>query len=225
MNQLFDQSSPLVRSVMWIGNVLLLNFLWLVTSIPVFTIGASTTAMYSTVYNSMRFHRDDVFHGFFGAFKKNFKQATLPWLCFLALAVIFSFDISILKGIANNGYTWGNLYVLLYVVLVAEMVYWFYTVAYCARFKNTVKACLLNSFIILYRHFLTTIVILLVITAAVVLVYIIPYTIFAVPLLMIYSITYFIERAFRKEMTDEQRESEKAREREAIQIWNQQYKP
>jgi uncharacterized membrane protein YesL len=222
MNPLFDQNSPLVRAVMWIGNVLLLSFLWAVTSIPVFTIGASTTALYSTVYNSMRFHRDSVFHGFFGAFKKNFKQATLPWLCFLALAVIFVFDISILKGVANNGNTWGNLYVLLYVVLVVELVYWFYTIAYCARFKSTIKACLLNSLIILYRHFLITIVILLIITAAVVLVYVIPYTIFtAAPVLMIYSMTYFIEHAFRKEMTDEQRESEKAREREAIQIWNQ----
>lgn len=49
-----------------------LNFLWLICSLPIITIGASTTAVY---YTAMRMARDDegyIAKDFFHSFKENF---------------------------------------------------------------------------------------------------------------------------------------------------------
>ena len=49
MNQLFGAQSPLMIAVRKILDVLLLNFLWIIVSIPVVTVGASTAACTPTL--------------------------------------------------------------------------------------------------------------------------------------------------------------------------------
>lgn len=44
MNRLFGMDSPLMVALMKIGDLLCLSVLWLVFSLPIFTIGASSTA-------------------------------------------------------------------------------------------------------------------------------------------------------------------------------------
>ena len=46
MNQIFQDNSPLVIGVKKVLDIVLLDVLWLLTSIPVVTIGMSTTAFY-----------------------------------------------------------------------------------------------------------------------------------------------------------------------------------
>ena len=63
----------------FLGNMIALNILWLVTSLPIVTIGASTTAMY---YTALKLHKDKdvtVWKAFFHSFKQNFMQATAIW--------------------------------------------------------------------------------------------------------------------------------------------------
>ena len=61
------------------------SILWVICCIPVFTIGASTTALYYTVHKSIRGDRGYTTRTFFGAFRDNFKAATLPYLIWLAV--------------------------------------------------------------------------------------------------------------------------------------------
>lgn len=57
-----------------------------------FTIGASTTALYYTVHKSIRGDRGYTTRTFFGAFRDNFKAATLPYLIWLAVMIILGCD-------------------------------------------------------------------------------------------------------------------------------------
>lgn len=69
-----------------------LNFLWLICSLPIITIGASTTAVY---YTAMRMTRDDegyITKDFFHSFKENFLQATGVWLIVLAFFGMICFN-------------------------------------------------------------------------------------------------------------------------------------
>ena len=73
-------------------DVLIVNLLWFFLSIPIFTIGASTTAMY---YVTLKLARDDdgyTIRSFFKSFKENFKQATIIWMIFLITGVVLGFD-------------------------------------------------------------------------------------------------------------------------------------
>lgn len=74
----------------FLGKIILLNILWMVTSLPVITVGASTTAMY---YVALKLHKDgdvNVFREYFHSFKQNFLQATAAWAVLAILgAVVF----------------------------------------------------------------------------------------------------------------------------------------
>ena len=50
-----------------------LCILWTVFSLPVFTLGAATTALYYVVHKSLRGNRGYVWKGFWYFFKSNFK--------------------------------------------------------------------------------------------------------------------------------------------------------
>lgn len=66
------------------GNICTLNVLWLICSIPVITIGASTTALYSVMLKVINKEEGPILRSFFSAFKSNFKQATAAWLIVVA---------------------------------------------------------------------------------------------------------------------------------------------
>ena len=69
-----------------------LNLLWFVCSIPVFTIGAATTALY---YASLKVVRDEDSHVgamFFRSFRENFRQATQIWLILLGVGLFLGAD-------------------------------------------------------------------------------------------------------------------------------------
>lgn len=72
-----------------VGDLLLVNLLFVVCSLPVVTIGASATAMYY-VLGRIRRQEGTVTKDFFRSFRENFRQATLYWgaLLLVALAVL-----------------------------------------------------------------------------------------------------------------------------------------
>ena len=78
----FNYDNPVWRFIGKFWDVLVINFLWIICSIPIVTIGSSTTAMY---YVTLKLARDEdgyTIQSFFKSFKENFKQATAIWLIF-----------------------------------------------------------------------------------------------------------------------------------------------
>ena len=85
-----DKPSPLISVLDTLGSLFTLNLLFLLFSLPVVTIGASVTAMYTVTLRMIDKREGKVFAGFWGAFKKNFKKATIIWmLILLALVSLF----------------------------------------------------------------------------------------------------------------------------------------
>ncbi len=89
----FNYDNVVIRFLNKLTDLMILNILFLVCSIPIVTIGASLTAMYSVNLKSVRYGDGYVAKRFFEAFKKNFKQATLAWLVFLLAGILLFFDI------------------------------------------------------------------------------------------------------------------------------------
>lgn len=86
----FNYDNPVWRFIGKLGDLILLNILWIVCSIPVFTIGASTTAVYYVTLKLARDEGDSTIRSFFHSFKSNFRQATAIWLILLALALCWA---------------------------------------------------------------------------------------------------------------------------------------
>ena len=69
-----------------------LNLLWFVCSLPVFTIGASTAALYDVTLQIAREEDPPLTSRFFHAFRENFRQATTLWLILLMLGIMLGAD-------------------------------------------------------------------------------------------------------------------------------------
>ena len=70
----------IVRALNKICDMVCLNVLWLICCIPIITIGASTTALYTIMLKMVKNEEGYIFRGFFKAFKSNFKQSTIIWI-------------------------------------------------------------------------------------------------------------------------------------------------
>lgn len=84
--KLFDYDGPLMRALVYLGELILLNLLFLLCCLPVITAGASAAAMYTVAFRNLDGKGGHVCRQFFSAFRANFKKATLQWLVMLAVA-------------------------------------------------------------------------------------------------------------------------------------------
>lgn len=141
-----------------------LNLLWLVCSIPIVTIGASTTALYYVMLKVVRNEESNVTSMFFRAFKENFKQATVLWLIMFGIGAFLGADIYVLTHLRKVAE--GPLSVmwtlLLAVVIAASVMYvivLIFVFPLTARVSNTNRAMLVNSFLIGTHYLFCTIVV------------------------------------------------------------------
>lgn len=143
MNGIFNYDGFLVKILSKVMYVVCLNLLFLICSIPIFTIGAANTAMHTVL---LRYHRGDEPHilkGFFGAFRDNFKKSTLVWLVMLALGGTLGVNYLFLY---QNQVSGADLIrVLLNLVLVVLLVLWVYIFPAMAYFENSVKGYVMFS--------------------------------------------------------------------------------
>ena len=70
----FSTDSPLYRFLTRLWDMIKLNFLWLVFSLPVVTMGAATVAAYSVTLKMVDEREGYVGRQFIKAFKENWKQ-------------------------------------------------------------------------------------------------------------------------------------------------------
>lgn len=80
MGNLFNINSVLYRILAKIGNLVILNLLFLICSLPVVTIGASSTALYTVTLKMAKDRENYIVKDFLYAFKKNFRQSTIIWV-------------------------------------------------------------------------------------------------------------------------------------------------
>lgn len=78
--RIFNPEAPFWQGVARIADVVLLNILLIVTSIPLVTFGAALTALYDTLWRIQDDRGGGTIALFFRSFRDNFRQATLLWL-------------------------------------------------------------------------------------------------------------------------------------------------
>lgn len=93
MRKLFDADSGFMRGLSRLTDLVLLNLLFLITSIPIVTIGASASALYSVFFRWHRQEESGYVKAYFHAFARDFKEATVLWLAFVVFMAISIFDV------------------------------------------------------------------------------------------------------------------------------------
>ena len=181
MNRLFGMDSPLMGALMKIGDLLCLSVLWLVFSLPIFTIGASSAALYAAVYHCLRRKEAGIWKHFWKAFRENFKRSTLAWLIELAVLAVFSLDAAVFRAIRLSGGAMGKLYWAALLLEAVALTWTAYVAAYAARFNGTVRDVLRFGLVLLRLHPIRALGVMLPILAGLALCLLVPFTVLFAP--------------------------------------------
>lgn len=141
-----------------------LNLLWFVCSIPIFTVGASTTALYYTSLKIIRGEESYVGPTFFRAFRENFRQATVLWLILLGAGLFLAGDGYILYHLRQSAegplaVVWTLILAIVIAAAVMYVIVLEYVFPLLASVSNTNRAMLKNAFLIGTHYLFATILV------------------------------------------------------------------
>lgn len=155
---LFNYDNPVWRFIGKFFDIMILNILWIVCSLPIITIGASTTAVYYVTLKLVRDEDSGTIKSYFKSFRDNFKQSTIIWLILLFVGFILGFDLYFFIRVQTTVSNFRTIMVALFggitIVYLAILMYIF---PIQSRFYNTVKRTFFNAFFMSIRHILQTI--------------------------------------------------------------------
>ncbi len=154
------RSEKILNGLSKLGDMFILNFIYVLSCIPIITIGASTTALYYTTLKMAENNESYVWRDYWKAFKSNLKQATVIWLIVFAGWAVVALDFLIAGGLSMQ---LGTI-VAIGVVVVAVFlgILGLYVFPLLARFDNTVVRTMKNAVMIAIRHLPSTILIALI---------------------------------------------------------------
>lgn len=110
--------SPVMRVLGRLGDIIILNMIFVVGCIPVITIGTSLSALYAVAMKMARGEEPSVWKEFWKAYKRNFKQATICWLIMAVVAMLLFVDFRIIRVFQ------GSMYSVMRVILAIILGVW-----------------------------------------------------------------------------------------------------
>lgn len=139
-----------------VADLMILNMIYILCCIPIFTIGAATTALYTVVFRLGTVREAGVVKPFFAAFRSNFKQATILWMIFLPIAALLMFNI----GFTSNMENWIHYLFIFFALLLAGVLFaGAYAFPLLSQFENSTKQLVHNAVLLSLGYFPKTILI------------------------------------------------------------------
>jgi uncharacterized membrane protein YesL len=144
-----------------VADLILLNLLFLLCSIPVITVGAAQVACLSSMNRMLRGERSGIsVTGYFRDFAASFKKATLAWVIELACLSILAGDYWFAVVYSQPANTFFLIFAIVLAAVVLLAAVWVYPLI--ARYENSVGAHIKNSFLMGLAHFPKTLLALMI---------------------------------------------------------------
>ncbi len=138
----FSVDSPLYRFLSKLLDVIKLNFLWIIFSIPLITVGASTVAAMSVALKMADDEEGYIGRSFLKAFKDNWKQGTVLWLITVAASYAIYLDFQFFEALEGNPILFLIIGIASTVLAVSALLYSYPLIA---RYENNLFRTINNS--------------------------------------------------------------------------------
>ena len=158
MQALFSPDSKFMQVMTRVCDLLLLNIFFLLTCVPVVTIGAAATALYTVCFRFGTEREAGILKSYFRAFRDNFKQSTILWLILLLCGgtacwnALFFYQMPDLLHYA---------FVLFAVLFVLVLLIGAYAFPLLSQFDNSSRRTLQNALILSVGYFPRSIVLII----------------------------------------------------------------
>lgn len=164
---LFNINSGFFKFINRLLDVLFINLLWIICSLPIVTIGASTCAAFSITLKMVDDEEGYIGKTFFKAFKQNFKQGTLMWLitapCIYVLYILWQM---VIKSEDINAIVIIGVILLTAIAISINL----YSYPLIARYENSLKKIIKNSFGICVQFFIKTLILIAVVAVEIIII-------------------------------------------------------
>lgn len=147
MDKLFNYENPVIQFLARVGDLMILNLLFLVCSVPIVTLGASLTALHRVTQNMVFEQEEPLLKAFFKAFRQNFRQATLVWLVELVVIASLICDVLLVMAYFDGGLA-RAMYILVAVLAVLVTGVFSYLMPLIARYENGLRQQVNNAVVL-----------------------------------------------------------------------------
>lgn len=150
----------LVRLGNKLADLVLLNILVVLFSLPVFTVGSSLTAMHYVFWQMHEGEEEGLFRMYLMSWKQNFKQATALWIIYLVAIIVVAVDLyAIFHGVFMFPAALKMAIALVGIILAVSLV-WVFPLQ--SHYENSLHKTIIHSLVIGIIHPLHTLGMLLV---------------------------------------------------------------
>ena len=197
--KLFSVDSPVYKFLSKFLDVVKLNFFWILFSIPVITVGASTVAAMSVGLKMVDDEEGYIGKNFLKAFKENWKLGTILWMITVVAVYAIYLDFQLFEAVEHNPIIFLIIGMASIALAVAALIY---SYPLTARYENTLINTIQNS-INISRKYLGNTLLLVIILAVEYIVFnfnktMLFFGIILGPGFMIFTIAAFSKRIFQK---------------------------
>lgn len=197
----FSPKSAGTRFLTSICNLIIVNLLFILSSIPVFTLGASVTSLYRITIAILAGDNPSVIKDYFKCFKENFLKATGLLLLYSAVTAFFVFELYMIRIMLDESYQWTSFIPIFFLVAVTASS--FYAFPLLAWFDESFKQLLKNSILIALSNLPVTIMYIAISAGFAFLVYQFPTITMSIMVFMGFSTmalfySIFLKRIFEK---------------------------
>ena len=147
MHNLFHYENPFIQFLVRVGDLMILNVLFILCSAPVVTLGASLTALHRVTQNMLFEQEEPLLKAFFRAFRQNFKQSTLAWLVELVVIVSLVCDVLLVMAYFDGGLA-KAMYILVAVLAILVAGVFSYLMPLIARYENGMRQQVNNAVVL-----------------------------------------------------------------------------
>lgn len=156
----FSTDSKLYRFMCRLTDLVKLNFMWIICSLPIVTLGASTIAASAISLKIAEGQEGYIARDFLKAFKENLRQG-IP-MTFISLVSIWAvwLDFQIFRAVTENSVVFLIIGIITaYILGFAQL----YVYPLLARYENTVLNSLKNSFKISMKYFFRSLLLVIIV--------------------------------------------------------------
>lgn len=160
MSNLFSYEGLIYKIGDKVFQLLILNILFILTCLPLVTIGAANAALASVTMKMIEGKEGNVALSYLKAFKTNFKLATLVHLSLTVISLLVCLNYIFAGTVAST--IRPLVYVALGSVGLLVLVGFSFIYSYIARFNDTARTSVKNTCILILKHGMPSLVVLLV---------------------------------------------------------------
>lgn len=198
MSGFFSLEGGLFGAMGKVFDILFLSLLWVLFSLPIVTIGASTTALYYTTSKVIRRERGYIFAEFWKSFKENCLSGVIFTVILIAIALLFRFNFHVInqENSTMNTILFYIYWVMMY--LIASCTVYLFPVL--SRFNTNRIQMVKFSLLLSMKHLPSTLLVLVWVVIGGLVMFIVPLTTIFTPALIALFCSFSLEKVFKQYM-------------------------